>query len=148
VSTGRGLLIACGEPAIRDVLLRFEAERFPGLPVERILLPGGCWWVSEAAAMTGGRIKRLVASRSSTYEAVGDMLADPGIGSVALVAHQDCQWYRGRSPRSSAGELVKRAGADLYAARDEIVRLAGRHIPITGTVLLHIDEAWSPRSLF
>jgi hypothetical protein len=144
----RGLLVACGEPALREALAGLEDERFAGQHVERLLLPGGCWWLAEAAAMTSGRLKRMVLSRSSTYDAVVDFIADRALSGVALVAHQDCAWYRARFPRLSAGELVKRAGADLYTARDEVLRLADRDLSVTGTVLVLTGERWEPRTLF
>lgn len=144
----RGLLVACGEPAIGEALASLEAQRFDGQPVERLLLPGGCWWLAEAAAMTGGRLKRIVLSRSSTYDAVVDFIADRTLSGVALVAHQDCSWYGARFPRSSPGELVKRAGADLYTARDEVARLAGRNLSVSGTVFVIADGKWSARTLF
>lgn|GEM_PF-4452041 len=145
--TARGLLVACGEPAIRHPLETLVAASL-GASCEAILLPGGCWWVAEAASLTGGRLKRMLASRSSTYEAVEQFLGDPSISSVALVAHQDCSWYRARHPRSSPGDLVKRAGEDLYAARDEILRLARRALPVSGTMLVSRDGQWDPRRLF
>ena len=146
--TPRGLLVACGEPAIRDALAELEAQQFPGQPVERLLLPGGCWWLAEAAAITSGRLKRMVLSRSSTYDAVVDFVADRTLSGVALVAHQDCSWYRARFPRLSAGELVKHAGADLYTARDEVRRLAGRNLSVSGTMVVLTGERWEPRTLF
>jgi hypothetical protein len=142
------LLVACGEPALRDALAGLERERFGGQPVERLLLPGGCWWLAEAAAMTSGRLKRMVLSRSSTYDAVVDFIADRTLSGVALAAHQDCAWYRARYPRLSAGELVKRSGADLYTARDEVLRLAGWNLPVTGTVFVATGGEWSARALF
>lgn len=144
---GRGLLIACGEPGIQQRLYSLAASQL-GERFESVLLPGGCWWVAEAAAMTGGRLKRMLASRSSTYEAVEEFLADRSITAVSLVAHQDCAWYRARYPRYSAGAIVKQAGEDLFAARDEVLRLARRNVPVTGTVLVLADGEWSARTLF
>lgn len=143
------LLVGCGEPNIRQALAVLEAERLGGLEVERILVPGGCWWLAEAAGAASGRLKRMVASRSAAFEGVAATLADPGLAQVLLTAHQDCTWYRRIAPGLGAGDLVRRMGADMYAARDEAQRLAKRKLPVAGVVLTR-DAAgdWRGRELF
>ena len=93
-------------------------------------------------------MKRAVLNRSSVVEAVTATLRGQRFGSVALTGHQDCEWYRERFPRLSPGEVVKRVGSDLYAGRDEILRLAGRRLPVTGTVFVRTTGDWEPRPLF
>lgn len=143
----RAFLIACGEPAVSAALAAFEAARFSGLPVERVLLPGGCWWLAEAAS--AGRLKRIIASRSAALDGVSAMISGDSVSEVALLGHQDCHWYHDRAPAAGPGELVRRIGQDLYIARDEILRVAGRALTVTGHVLIRRAGAeFTPRQLF
>lgn len=148
MSEQRGLLIACGEPAVAGALDEVARRHFGELPVERILLPGGAWWLAEAADATSGRLKRMVAGRIGAVEAVSAWLADPLIERVIIVGHQDCAWYRERHPGLPAGELIKRLGAAMYAGRDELVRLARRPVRVRGVVLVVGTEGWVERELF
>ena len=116
--------------------------------MERILLPGGAWWLAEAAEASSGRFKRMVAGRIGAVEAVSVMLASPSIESVLIAGHQDCTWYRERFPRVSAGDLVKRIGAAMFTAKDELERLAGRKQRVRGVVLVRAGDGWEPRDLF
>ena len=144
----RGLLIACGEPAVTRALADVATRSFGATPVEHLLLPGGAWWLAEAADATSGRFKRMIADRVTAVEAASAMLASPAVEGVVLVGHQDCWWYRERFPRSGAGELVKRMGADMYAGRDELLRLARRALPVRGLVLVRAGDDWQERELF
>ena len=143
----RGLLIACGEQAIRSALDNFEREMFGDEDVERILLPGGCWWLAEAAVASAGRLKRAVMNRSAAIDGVRALLAATR-GPVALVGHQDCSWYRSRYLGLSPGEVVKRIGTDIYSARDEMQRLGSSALLTKGVILVRGDDGWSSRSLF
>ena len=143
----RGLLIACGEDAVRDGLAALEMSTFGQHQPDRILLPGGCWWLAEAAAAAQSRLKRAAMNRSSAVEAVRELLRAT-TGPIVLAGHQDCSWYRARHPTLSAGDLVKRIGADMYAARDEAQRLAGRPLRIQGLFLVRASDGWEPRVLF
>jgi hypothetical protein len=113
------------------------------------LLPGGCWWLAEAANASGGKLKRLVTGRIAAFEGVTSMLSSPGIIEIALVGHQDCEWYRDRFPRLTPGELIKRVGADMYTAREELNRVSITAAKVRGTVLIRTSEGlWEPRELF
>jgi len=148
VTGPRALLIGCGEADIRDALEAFESSALAGRPVERVFVPGGCWWLALAAEASSSRVKRAVLNRSSAMDAVTATLRGQRFASVALTGHQDCEWYLERFPRLGSGELVKRVGTDLYAGRDELLRLAGRPLPVTGTVLVRATGGWEPRALF
>lgn len=148
MSERRGLLIACGEPAVAEALTGVAERHFGGLPVELILLPGGAWWLAEAADATSGRFKRMVAGRISAVEAVSAMLGSPSIQSVVIAGHQDCSWYRERFPGAGPGDLVKRVGAAMYSGRDELLRLAGRQVHVRGVVLVRAGNGWEERELF
>ena len=143
----RGLLIACGEDAVRDGLAALEQSAFSQQQPDRILLPGGCWWLAEAASAAQSRLKRAAMNRNSAVEAVRDFLTATS-GPIVLAGHQDCSWYRARHPMLSPGDLVKRIGADIYAARDEAQRLAGHELSIQGIFLVRAGEAWETRALF
>jgi hypothetical protein len=143
------LLIACGEASVRQALDEFEGEQLPAFEVERILVPGGCWWLAQAAEATSGRLKRMVASRSSAFEGVASILGSAQLYRVVLTAHQDCSWYRRQFPGLGPGDLVRHMGADMYTARDEAVRLAKRALPVTGTVFTRGgDGSWGAKGLF
>ena len=147
--TQRALLVGCGEPGIRAALEALEGDRLAGHEVERILAPGGCWWLAEAANASSGRLKRIVASRSSAFEGVAAVLADASLARVLLTAHQECTWYRRQLPNTGPGDLVRRMGADMYAARDEAQRLAKRPLAVSGAVLTRdATGAWQARELF
>ncbi len=147
MSAARALLVSCGEPAISGALDAYQAARLPGWSVERVLVPGGCWWLAEVAS--AGRLKKLIASRGSAFEAVSEMLSGGNVSLITLVGHQDCQWYRERFPGDSPGDLVRRIGKDLYAARDEIRRIAGRPLEISGDMLIRgANGLLEPRRLF
>ena len=143
----RGLIVACGEDAVRDGLDELERQNFPDGRPERLFLPGGCWWLAQASEASSGRLKRIAMNRSGVVEAVRDLLAAKA-SRIVLTGHQDCAWYRRRYPAASPGDLVKRIGADIYAARDEAVRLAGHSLKVQGTVLVRVGDSWEPRVLF
>lgn len=144
----RGLLIACGEPVVAEAVESVARTGFGLLPVERVLLPGGAWWLAEAAEATSGRLKRLVSGRLGAVEAVSAMLAGPEIEAVVLVGHTECGWYRERLPGVGPGEMVKRVGTALFTGREELRRLAKRPIPVRGVMLVHGADGWSPRDVF
>ena len=148
MSERRGLLIACGEPSVVAALESLADASVGVLPVERILLPGGAWWLAEAAAASGNRLKRIVAGRITAVEAVSEMLGSASIVSIVIAGHQDCAWYADRHPRLGRGELVKRIGADMYAASDELQRLARRPLTVSWFVLVRTTAGWEPRKLF
>ena len=147
--TQRALLIACGEASLRHPLDDFERDHLAGFEVERILVPGACWWLAQAAEATSGRLKRMVASRSSAFEGVAAILGSAQLERAVLTAHQDCSWYRRQFPALGPGDLVRRMGADMYTARDEAARLAKRALPVTGTVVTRgAAGSWAAKALF
>jgi hypothetical protein len=69
VILNRGLLVACGEEAVRDGLEAFAEQAFTQHRPDRVLLPGGCWWLGQAAEASASRLKRAAMNRSSAVEA-------------------------------------------------------------------------------
>lgn len=144
------LALHCGERGPRGAFDELIGSVAPGSPLERVMVPGGAWWLAQAAGLTEGRIKRLVlAGRQPVREVVDSFLDSSALELVVLAGHQGCSWYRRRYPRHSAGELVREQGADILRARQEVERWAGRRLAVTGWILL-ADESGqtSGRRLF
>jgi len=130
--SSRVLLVACGEPGIHDATEEF-ARRIACDHLDRVLLPGGCWWLAEAATATSGRLRKvLVGEHVPVRDALTRFIGDSGITRVILLGHQGCEWYRQRFPEASEGMRLKQAGADMFTARDELQRIAGPGLVIEG----------------
>ncbi|MGH2608323.1 MAG: hypothetical protein ACRDHF_04475 [Tepidiformaceae bacterium] len=131
------LALHCGERGPRGAFDELIGAVAPGSPLERIVIPGGAWWLAQAAELTEGRIKRIVlGGRHPVRDVMDSFLDSSALELVVLAGHQGCSWYRRRYPRHSAGELVREQGADMLRARDEVERWAGRRLAVTGWILL------------
>ncbi len=131
------LALHCGERGPRGAFDELIGAVAPGSPLERIVVPGGAWWIAQAAELTEGRIKRIVlGGRHPVRDVMDSFLDSSALELVVLAGHQGCSWYRRRYPRHSAGELVREQGADMLRARDEVERWAGRRLAVTGWILL------------
>jgi hypothetical protein len=144
------LALHCGERGPRGAFDELIGTVAPGSPFERVVIPGGAWWLAQAAEMTEGRIKRIVlAGRQPVREVVESFIDSSELELVVLAGHQGCSWYRRRYPRHSAGELIREQGEDMLRARQEVERWAGRRLAVTGWIL-HADASGkaSGRRLF
>lgn len=131
------LAVFCGEASGHAVVEAFFAHEFEGLALDRAAVPGGAWWIAEAASFTEGRLKKFaLRGRRPVREIVDTLLGGRGPRTVVLVGHEGCSWYQRRSPGASPGELVRLAGADMLRARDEILRWAPGALDLRGYVLL------------
>ena len=135
------LALHCGERGARGAFDELIGTVAPEAPLERIAIPGGAWWLAQAAELTEGRIKRvLLGGRHPVKEVVDSFIDSSVLELVVLVGHQGCSWYRRRYPRHSPGDLVREQGADILRARDEVEKWAGRRLAVTGWMLV-ADEA-------
>ena len=126
---------------------RVLAEYAGAASVDRVALPGGAWWLAEAATLSDGRLKRtLLRGHKPMRELLQSVLGDGTAHCVLLLGHQECSWYRLRFPGASPGDLVRRIGADLFRARDELIRWAPANVEVRGLVLL--DGPAGTRRLF
>ncbi len=144
------LALHCGERGPRGAFDELLGTVAPGSSFDRVVIPGGAWWLAQAAGLTEGRIKRMVlAGRQPVREVVESFLDSSALELVVLAGHQGCSWYRRRYPRHSAGDLVREQGADILRAWQEVERWAGRRLAVTGWILL-ADESGqaSGRRLF
>jgi hypothetical protein len=131
------LALHCGEGATRAAFDELLGRLYPADRCDRAALPGGAWWLAEAANFSEGRLKRmLLGGRLPAREAVEAMLGATALREVVLLGHQDCAWYRQRFPRHTPGDLVREQGADILRARAEIARWAPRALPVSGWLLL------------
>ena len=143
------LVLHCGEALLLASVERLLESHAPGVQADRLSLPGGCWWVAEAAGLTEGRVKRaLLRGRMPVREAVEALLDGGNVREVMLVAHEGCAWYRRSAPGASAGDLVKQQGRDMLRARAEIERWAPRGTAVGGWMLVAAEGEAGMRKLF
>jgi hypothetical protein len=144
------LALHCGERGPRGAFDELIGTVAPDSPLERVVVPGGAWWLAQAAELTEGRIKKLVlGGRQPVRNVVESFLDSSALEMVVLAGHQGCSWYRRRYPRHSPGDLVREQGADILRAREEVERWAGRRLAVTGWILLSDESgATSARRLF
>lgn len=131
------LAIFCGETAGHAAVEAFFAREFAGAGLDRVAVPGGAWWVAEAASFTQGRLKQFaLRGRRPVREIIDALLGGRSPRTVVLIGHEGCSWYARRSPAASPGELIRLAGSDMLRARDEILRWAPGALDLRGYVLL------------
>ena len=144
----RLLLVGCGEPAAAKETDAF-ARSFAEAEVDRVLMPGGCWWLAEAASATSGRFRRaILGEHVPVRDALIRFITDTAIGRVILLSHQGCEWYARQFPDLTAGEQLKHAGADMFAARDELLRIGPPELVVEGHVYIAGGPVPGFRQLF
>jgi hypothetical protein len=145
----RLLAISCSEPAVFAAVGAVIGDRAGALPVERIAIPGGPWWVARAASANEGRVKRFITGSLVPMEELARrFLGDTTLAEVVLIAHQGCRWYRDADRRATAGELVRKQGEDLYRAAAEVRRWAPSDTRVSGIILLAGPGGLESRVLF
>ncbi len=146
--TVRALLIGCGEPAIHAETESF-AESLGVEHLERVLMPGGCWWLAEAASATSGRFRRaLLGEHVPVRDALVRFIAHSRIERVVLLAHEGCDWYRHQHPGATEGARLKIAGEDIFTARDELRHIDNSGVQIEGRVYVRSGSHAGWRDLF
>ncbi|MCC7366707.1 MAG: hypothetical protein IT303_20280 [Dehalococcoidia bacterium] len=141
------LALLCGEAEVQSAFARFLEEHWGA--ADRVAVPGGAWWVAQAADLTEGRVKKvLLRGRAPVKEVVELLLDRVSLRQVVVLGHQDCGWYRREARAVTAGELVRRIGADMLRAREEIERWAPRRITVEGYMLTDSGGQADFRKLF
>ncbi len=144
------MALHCSDAAFQAHFDAVLAARGTAGLVERVSLPGGPWWLAQAASLTEGRVKRaIIGNRLPIREAVDSMLGNSALKAVVLIGHQSCGWYERLHRGESAGQLVRRQGQDMFNVRDEVRRWSTRSLEVSGHMLvIDNDGTVSARQLF
>lgn len=145
------IALHCSEPSAQAAINELLTTLDGGVGIERVAIPGGCWWAARAAASGEGRLRGWLTSRmaGTAFDAVRGTLRRRGLDGVLLAGHQGCNWYRRLHPGATEGELVRLQGEDLYRAAREIGRWAGAGLTVRGYLLVAgADGAVTARQVF
>ena len=127
----------------------YLSGRYPAAAIERLVLPGGPWWLAEAAGVSEGRIKRLALRRQvRVLDAVEAMLGEPSLREVLLLGHQQCDWYRRIDPGTLPKLLENDQGEDLLRAKEAFQRWSPRPLQVHAALLQWDGGAPVFRDLF
>lgn len=130
------LAVHCSEPGVREVFAEVLEKRHPNRIIEAVSVPGGPWWVARAASATRSKTRRWIAGRVAEpiETAVRAALGLPSLQAIELLGHEGCTWYARTARGTTAGELVRRQGEDLYLAAEELARWS--RLPVAGRIVL------------
>lgn len=115
----------------------------------RIVVPGGAWWLAQAASAGEGRLRKfLLHGRVPAQEFVDTFLRGRGLKRVVMVGHQDCRWYHEMNPKLSDEEILRLQTSHILRARNEIDRWASHAMESHGFLLRSKDAALVADRLF